>query len=131
MLEYEQKYGFVDISRLHESVRINEATAEQSSLRAHGLEKDLFEMRNRILTATKKFDRGEKVKEDKKEDEETKHWNLDIDVDKICAVLDNFVTDVKTHKNFYAPSDPAEASIGTANLRQSANLKLPPTNEIN
>jgi hypothetical protein len=44
-----------------------------------------------MLNATKKFDKGGKPKDEK---DKERHWNGQEDVDKLCMVFTNFLTDV-------------------------------------
>jgi hypothetical protein len=60
LVEYEQKYGFIDLSKLQEKVRASETDAENAKLKSQMLESDLFQIRDRIMDLTIKFDKSDR-----------------------------------------------------------------------
>lgn len=91
LTKYEQKYGFVDISKLHEQVREYQTATERQQIRSQMLEADLFEIRDRILECTRKFDKGP-VKIDLDKHGHRQEWGGQDDVDKLCSVFVNYIT---------------------------------------
>ena len=45
LVKYEQKYGFIDIGKLHEEQQKSNAQADEARVQAASLKKDLFEIR--------------------------------------------------------------------------------------
>ena len=72
------------------------------------LERDLFEIRDRIMDATQKFDKGAKRNRAKKEE-----WKGAEDVEKLCSVFTNYLTSPQNFVNFHFPQDQGERSIPT------------------
>lgn len=52
VLDYEEKYKFIDISKMHEKVQFLTTKLTASEVRSKKLEKDLFELRDKIMRAT-------------------------------------------------------------------------------
>lgn len=52
MLDYEEKYKFIDIGKLHEKVQFLQTKLEMRDNAYKGLEQELFDLRERILRAT-------------------------------------------------------------------------------
>lgn len=52
MLEYEEKYKFIDIGKLHEKVQFLSTKLDVRDAAYKGLEQELFDLRERILRAT-------------------------------------------------------------------------------
>ena len=62
LIKYEEKYKFIDIGKLHAETQKSIAQADEARLQAAGFKKDLFEIRNRIMEITQKFDKSGKKK---------------------------------------------------------------------
>ena len=58
LVKYEQKYGFIDIGKLHEQVASSTTKYEAAKKEAASYHKDLLDLRKQIMQATQKFDRG-------------------------------------------------------------------------
>ena len=49
---YEEKYKFIDISKMHEKIQFLTSKLDASEQKGKLLEDDLFELRDKILRAT-------------------------------------------------------------------------------
>ena len=49
VIKYEQRYGFIDVNKMHEHTELYKSQAIDATTRANVLEGDLFEIRERIL----------------------------------------------------------------------------------
>jgi len=107
VIRYEQKYGFIDIDKLHEQIQTSNTKHEQANHKTELLERDLFEIRERILDATQKFDKGSKKSKKKEE------WKGSEDVEKLCSVFTTYLTSPENFTNFHFPKDQGERSIPT------------------
>ena len=95
LVKYEQKYGFIDIGKLHEQVASSTTRFEAAKKEAASYHKDLLEIRKNIMDLTQKFDRGNaqegrKKKKKRKEDEE--QWKGSEDVEKLSAIFTTYLT---------------------------------------
>ena len=52
LVKYEQKYGFIDIGKLHEQVACSKTMFEAAKKEAAGFHRDLLEIRKRIMDLT-------------------------------------------------------------------------------
>lgn len=102
LIKYEEKYKFIDIGQLHAETQKAIALADEARLQAASYKKDLFDIRNRIMEVTQKFDRGGKKKKKKKQEEE--EWQGSEDVEKLCAIFTNYLT---SPANLNWANDPA------------------------
>jgi hypothetical protein len=58
LVEYEQKYGFIDISRLQEKLCKEETERLRFELKCESLEQDLFDIRDSVMQATGKISKN-------------------------------------------------------------------------
>ena len=94
LIHYEEKYKFIDIGKLHEETQRAMSQAEESKFAAARLKKDLLQIRQKILEATMKFDRGGKKesKKERKKREEEEEWKGSEDVEKLCNIFTTYLT---------------------------------------
>ena len=95
LVKYEQKYGFIDIGKLHEQVASSQTRFEAAKKEAASYHKDLLEIRKRIMDLTQKFDRGaasagRKKRRRSKEDDDA--WKGAEDVEKLCTIFTTYLT---------------------------------------
>ena len=96
LVKYEQKYGFIDIGKLHEQVASSTTKFEAAKKEAASYHKDLLEIRKRIMDLTQKFDRsssadgGAKKRKRRREDDE--QWKGSEDVEKLSAIFTTYLT---------------------------------------
>ena len=70
LVKYEQKYGFIDIGKLHEQVASSTTKFEAAKKEAASYHKDLLDLRKQIMQATQKFDRGNAKGRRRRDDDE-------------------------------------------------------------
>ena len=88
LVKYEQKYGFIDIGKLHEQVASSTTKFEAAKKEAASYHKDLIDLKKQIMQATQKFDRGnqgEGGKKNRKRREDDEAWKGSEDVEKLAS----------------------------------------------
>ena len=58
VIKYEQRYGFVDVNKLHEQVAEAKTAKESAETRSDALQHDLFELRERIMDTLQKLEKS-------------------------------------------------------------------------
>lgn len=97
LVKYEQKYGFIDIGKLHEQVASSTTKFEAAKKEAASYHKDLIDLKKQIMQATQKFDRGnqgEGGKKNRKRREDDEAWKGSEDVEKLSAIFTSYLTSV-------------------------------------
>lgn len=112
LVKYEQKYGFIDIGKLHEQVAQSKTLYEAAKKESASFHKDLLEIRKRIMDLTQKFDRGNSAdggKKRKKKRNDEEKWKGSEDVEKLSAIFTTYLT---SPSNF-VKAEPGEESPAT------------------
>ena len=121
LVKYEQKYGFIDIGKLHEQVASSTTKFEAAKKEAASYHKDLLDLRKQIMQATQKFDRGNTQKEGgkkgrrKREDDEP--WKGSEDVEKLSAIFTTYLTSMGNRRqggNAVGEGDQSPATMTNA-----------------
>ena len=101
LVKYEQKYGFIDIGKLHEQVASSTTKYEAAKKEAASYHKDLLDLRKQIMQATQKFDRGSSNdggKRGRKRRDDDEPWKGSEDVEKLSAIFTSYLTSVGNRK---------------------------------
>ena len=120
LVKYEQKYGFIDIGKLHEQVASSKTQFEAAKKEAASYHRDLLEIRKRIMDLTQKFDRGapdggSKKKRKKRDDEE--QWKGAEDVEKLSKIFMTYLTSPSNFVKVEGEESPATMT----NAERAAN----------
>ena len=99
VIKYEQKYSFIDIDKLQEEISSWKTLYEEQVERTTLLQMDLFEIREKILDLTQKFDKGSKPKE-----KGLQQWKAGEDAENLCGLLTNHMT----NPNYFGRRPPEE-----------------------
>jgi len=123
LIKYEQKYGFIDIGKLHEQVASSTTKYEAARKEAAGYHKDLLDIRKNIMELTQKFDRGavgasKKKSKKKKRQEDEEQWKGAEDVEKLSAIFTTYLT---SPSNFIPVPEGEESPKTVTNAERSAN----------
>ena len=89
LIKYEEKYKFIDLAALHAETQKALAEADAARLESASYKKDLFDIRNRIMEATRSAEGGKKKKRKQQQDQE---WKGAEDVEKLCMLFTTFLT---------------------------------------
>ena len=94
LVKYEQKYGFIDIGKLHAKVESKHTLFEAAKKEAAGYHHDLLEIRKRLMEVTRRFDRGgfnaDSPGRNKQKEEEP--WKGEEDVEKLVGIFNQYIT---------------------------------------
>ena len=118
LVKYEQKYGFIDIGKLHEQVASATTKCDAAQKEAASYHRDLLEIRKRIMDLTQKFDRGDpnaaggKRRRRKKEDDE--QWKGSEDVEKLSAIFMAYQTSPSNFNKNVSPGEESPATMTNA-----------------
>ena len=91
VIRYEEKYKFIDISKLHEKVQLTQTKLEASEGKCKALERDLFDLRDKILRATSQRFTGPKDIEEKPGEQSNQIWNADGEVEETAKALLDYI----------------------------------------
>ena len=107
LIKYEQKYFGLDVGKLHEEAQQAKSRQELAEDRVDVLERDLFDIRNKIMGIINEAERKHLGRKQKKGDKkyEAGEWKAGEDVDKLCAVFTNFLTSPANFQKFYSESN--------------------------
>ena len=124
LVKYEQKYGFIDIGKLHEQVASATTKFEAAQKEAAGYHRDLLEIRKRIMDLTQKFDRGNKPskgKKSKKRKEDEEQWKGSEDVEKLSAIFTAYLTSPSNFNKMDGQKSPPTMTNKERAAAQQAN----------
>ena len=102
VIKYEQKYSFIDIDKLQEEIASWKTLYDEQLERSTVLQIDLFEIRERIMDLTQKFDKGLK-----KRDIGVNQWKAGEDAENLCRLLTNHMT----NPNYFGRQPPEEQMV--------------------
>lgn len=88
-MKYEEKYKFIDIGKMHEKVQFLQTKLEASDSKCKILERELFDLRDKILRATSHKLQMPKNIEEKPGEVGT--WNADGEVEDTAKALLQFI----------------------------------------
>ena len=116
LVKYEQKYGFIDIGKLHEQVASSTTKYEAAQKEAASYHRDLLEIRKRIMDLTQKFDRGHTGdgKRRKKRKDDKEQWKGSEDVEKLSAIFTTYLTSPSNFIKGGGDESPATNTMGGA-----------------
>ena len=113
LVKYEQKYGFIDIGKLHEQVASSTTKYEAAQKEAASYHRDLLEIRKRIMDLTQRFDRGKTgdgtKRKRRKDDKE--QWKGSEDVEKLSAIFTTYLTSPSNFIQDGAQNSPASNTM--------------------
>ncbi len=89
VIKYEQKYSFIDIDKLQEEIATWKTFYQEQFERSTLLQIDLFEIRERIMVLTQKFDKGLQKKNNSLH---FKEWKAGDDAENLCSLLATHMT---------------------------------------
>lgn len=106
LIKYEQKYFGLDVGKLHEEAQQAKSRQEIAENRSNLLERDLFDIRTRIMDIIQEAERqhlGRKQRQKQKKNE-AGEWKAGEDVDKLAAIFTNFLTSPANFQKYYSES---------------------------
>jgi polynucleotide 5'-kinase involved in rRNA processing len=93
LAKYEQKYQNLDVGKLHEQAQAASSRQEIAETRMKLLERDLFEVRSRIVDIVNEAERKHiGRKQQRRKFNDAGEWKPGEDVEKLCSIFTNFLT---------------------------------------